>query len=175
MLALLRAINVGGRSLPMASLRSLCESIGWRSVRTYIQSGNVVFESQETPTVAARRLENAIATATSLKVPVVVRTSAEWTTIVDRNPFIDLDETQWKRLLVGVAVERIADDAAEKLAGRAATGERIAKVGDALWIYFEEGVARSRVTPAAIDRAAGSSVTTRNLNTVLKLQEMLTA
>lgn len=173
--ALLRAINVGGRSLPMASLRSLCESIGWRNVQTYIQSGNVIFESEDPPDVSARNLEEAIRSETSLIAPVVVRTTGEWELIAGGNPWEDIDERDWKRLLVGIAVGRIAADAAERLVERAAPGERVAIVGDALWFHFADGVARSRLTPSVIDRAAGSSVTTRNLNTVRKLRDMLNA
>jgi uncharacterized protein (DUF1697 family) len=63
-------------------------------------------------------------------------------------------------------------DAAERLRERAAGGEHIGQIGDALWIHFAGGVARSKLSPAVLDRMAGSPVTARNWLTVLKLEEM---
>ena len=57
MVALLRAVNVGGRKLPMAELRALCGELGWQNVATYIQSGNVVFDADCTPAEAEAALE----------------------------------------------------------------------------------------------------------------------
>ena len=69
-----------------------------------------------------------------------------------------------------------APDAARQLAARATAGERAVLAGDALWIdYAASGIARSRLTPAAIDRACGSPATGRNVNTVLSLTGMLDA
>src|SRR6187455_2117336 len=72
--ALLRGINVGGRVLPMAALRELCEALGWKDVRTYIQSGNVVFASDKAPAALETELEAAITDRFGMKVPVIVRT-----------------------------------------------------------------------------------------------------
>jgi uncharacterized protein (DUF1697 family) len=63
-------------------------------------------------------------------------------------------------------------DAVKGLRERAANGERVIRVGDALWIHFRSGVARSKLSPALLDRLAGSPVTTRNWRTVLKLDEL---
>src|SRR5688572_22236820 len=77
-LALLRGVNVGGRVLPMAALRELCTGLGWREVRTYIQSGNVVFESDDKPAALEAALEAAITERFGFKVQVIVRTPAQW-------------------------------------------------------------------------------------------------
>src|SRR5262245_9998041 len=81
--ALLRGINVGGRSLPMAGLRELCAALGWQEVRTYIQSGNVVFDSAKAPAALEDELEQAIAKTFGMKVPVIVRTAKQWTAYLD--------------------------------------------------------------------------------------------
>ena len=65
------------------------------------------------------------------------------------------------------------EDAVDLLLHRAADGERITRVGDALWIHYAGGAGRSKLSPAILDRAAGSPVTTRNWRTVLKLAEMV--
>jgi uncharacterized protein (DUF1697 family) len=63
-------------------------------------------------------------------------------------------------------------DAAAELQKRAPSGERVLRVGDALWIHYAAGIGTSKLTPALLDRLAGSPVTARNWNTVLKLAEM---
>jgi uncharacterized protein (DUF1697 family) len=67
---------------------------------------------------------------------------------------------------------RPKDGAVEILSERAAAGERIMLVGDALWFHYPNGVARSKLTPALLDRVVGSPVTARNWNTVLKLHNL---
>src|SRR5690349_10681340 len=89
MVALLRAVNVGGRKLPMAELRALCEEIGWEDVATYIQSGNVVFATAGQAEAIEQRLEEAIAKRFGLDVPVIVRSAAEWAKLAAGNPFAD--------------------------------------------------------------------------------------
>src|SRR4051812_37404015 len=78
MVALLRAVNVGGRKLPMAELRALCAGLGWTDVATYIQSGNLVFTAPGKAEAIEEVLETAIEKAFGLDVPVIVRTQAEW-------------------------------------------------------------------------------------------------
>ena len=85
--ALLRAVNVGGRKLPMADLRTLCGGLGWENVRTYIQSGNIVFDAEGKADSLERELETAIEKEFALDVPVIVRSAAQWDKIVAANPF----------------------------------------------------------------------------------------
>mgnify|MGYP002372376888 CR=1 FL=1 len=79
MVALLRGINVGGnRKVPMADLRALGESLGLKSVATYIQSGNLVCVSSLTPEEVEAGLERAIEKHFGFEVPVIVRTGDQW-------------------------------------------------------------------------------------------------
>src|ERR1044072_5448009 len=87
MVALLRAVNVGGRKLPMADLRMLCGGLGWADVASYIQSGNVVFTAKGKPDAIAAGLEQAIEKRFDMAVPVIVRTAAEWSAYPPANPF----------------------------------------------------------------------------------------
>jgi uncharacterized protein (DUF1697 family) len=105
--ALLRGINIGGRnSLPMARLVGLFEDAGCERVRTYIQSGNVVFEA---PAVRARLIPaavtSAIATNLELDVPIVTRTASELERIVSANPFV-ASGTDLGHLHVGFLADR---------------------------------------------------------------------
>jgi uncharacterized protein (DUF1697 family) len=171
-IALLRAVNVGGRMLPMAELRALCAELGWGEVQTYIQSGNVVFTAPDEPAALEARLESAIKERFGLDVPVVVRTAAQWSKLAAANPFAGAGRDAPNRLQLLVSKRPPAGDAAGKLMEKADAGEAVKAAGGALWFHFPEGVARSKLTPAAIDKACGSPSTGRNWRTVLKLKEM---
>jgi uncharacterized protein (DUF1697 family) len=174
-LALLRAVNVGGRKLPMAELRELCGRLGWTNVATYIQSGNIVFDAKGGDAALEAALEQVLAREFGLDVPVIVRTRAEWAKLAAANPFARAARDAPNRLQLLVSKRPPAADAAAKLAARAQAGEQVAAAGGGLWIHFPEGVARSKLTPSSIDKAIGSPATGRNYRTVVKLREMLEA
>ncbi|HEX6988219.1 MAG TPA: DUF1697 domain-containing protein [Bacillota bacterium] len=171
--ALLRGINVGGRNMvPMGELRALCAHLGWASVQTYIQSGNVVFEVGGEPAGLEAALEEALAERFGQAVPVIVRPAARWQAYVEGNPFGRESAEQPNQVMLGVCKTPPLAGAVAALRERAAPGERVEQVDDALWIYFAGGVARSRLTSDLLDRVAGSPVTIRNWRTVLKLRDM---
>jgi uncharacterized protein (DUF1697 family) len=175
MVALLRAVNVGGRKLPMRGLRELCEALGWQDVQTYIQSGNVVFTAAGKTAKVEAELETAIEKAFGLDVPVVVRSAAQWAKLVAANPFKRAAREAPNYLHLLVSKDPPARDAADKLQARAQAGEKLEVVPGALWIHFPEGVGRSKLTPSLIDKACGSPTTGRNYRTVQKLKEMVEA
>ncbi|HYJ53109.1 MAG TPA: DUF1697 domain-containing protein [Allosphingosinicella sp.] len=172
MVALLRAVNVGGRKLPMADLRALCEGLGWSDVATYIQSGNVVFAASGKPPAIEAALEKAINAKSGMDVPVIVRTAAEWAKLAAGNPFPDEPPNRVMLLLSKAPAANSAEAAIE---ARGRNGERVRRAGDALWFHYPEGAGTSKITPALVDRAVGSPATARNFNTVRKLEEMLQA
>ncbi len=172
-IALLRGINVGGHNkIPMAELRALCTDIGWREVRTYIQSGNVVYRAVGEPDDHARELESAIGSRFGLDVSVIVRTAARWAKYVAENPYPGASRTEPNLVMLALCGAPPRDGAVEMLLDRAADDERVTRVGDALWIHYAGGSGRSKLSPAVLDRAAGSPATTRNWRTVLTLAEM---
>lgn len=172
-IGLLRGINVGGHhKIPMAGLRSLCESLGWSDVRTYIQSGNLVFRSPDEPWRLESELECAVAKQFGFEVPVIVRPAARWKKILEGNPFTEASRLEPQRVMVGVAKAAPAAGAAIAVQEHAAHEERIRLVDNALWIHFPLGSGRSKITPALLDRLAGSPVTLRNWRTAMKLREL---
>jgi uncharacterized protein (DUF1697 family) len=175
LIALLRAVNVGGRKLPMAELRSLCGELGWKDVATYIQSGNLVFSAPGKPEALEAKLEAAIRERFGLDVPVIVRTAAQWAGYAQANPFPEAAATEPKALQLLVSKRLPAGDAVGRLMERAQAGELVKSAGGALWFHFPEGIARSKLTPALIDKVCGSPSTSRNWRTVLKLKEMAEA
>jgi uncharacterized protein (DUF1697 family) len=175
MVALLRAVNVGGRKVAMAELRALCAGLGWTDVASYIQSGNVVFTAAGGAAAAETALETAIAKAFGLDVPVIVRTAAQWAALPAGNPFAKAARDEPNRLMLLLSKAPPAPGAEAAIQARARHGEQVRRAGDALWIHFPAGQADSKLTPAAIDRAIGAPATGRNYRTMSKLKEMLEA
>jgi uncharacterized protein (DUF1697 family) len=172
-IALLRGINVTGRNkIPMSELRSLCTELGWDEVQSYIQSGNVVFKAGAAPAKLEVQLEEAIERQFGLSIAIIVRAAASWPAYVKGNPYPDASESEPKGVMLGLSKAPPNQDAVEKLRERAAPYERIVQVGDALWIHFGGGMAKTKLSPGVLDRLVGSPVTLRNWRTVLKLDEM---
>jgi uncharacterized protein (DUF1697 family) len=162
-IALLRAVNVGGTGkLPMAELRTLCETAGFAEVRTYIASGNVVFRAPGTEARIKAALESALARHAGRPVAVLVRTHAELAAVVAANPFPD---AAGNRLMVCFLDTPPPADALDHASHW--QGERIALGQRELYIDYGAGMRESKLKlPAA---KAG---TARNLNTVRQLLEM---
>jgi len=173
-IGLLRGINVGGRNkIPMSELRLLCEEIGWSAVQSYIQSGNLVFSAPAESAALEIDLEKAIDRRFGLSVPVLVRAAAGWSTYGGSNPFHEVSETEPNLVALALSKTPPKADAAIRLRERAADGEQIVQIGDALWIYFKVGVGRSKLSPTLLDRLVGSPVTMRNWRTVLELERLI--
>jgi len=170
--ALLRAVNVGNRKVPMADLRALAGGLGLANASTFIASGNLLFDDAGDAALAEARLENALRDRFGFDVPVIVRLAEQWPTLLAANPFTDAARERPNLVMVGLSKRPIA---ADTLAARAADGERVAVSGNALWFDFVDSSARSKLTPTFIDRAAGSPVTTRNWRTAVTLGELLAA
>lgn len=172
-IALLRGINVGGRNMiPMPELRALCAGLGWGDVQTYIQSGNLLFRAGAEAARLEADLERAIERRFGPAIPVLVRAAAEWPDYVAGNPFPEASRSEPNLVMLALSKAPPERDAVERLTERAAGGERIARVHDALWIHYASGSGRSKLSPALLDRLVGSPVTTRNWRTVLKLDEL---
>ncbi|MEM9801315.1 MAG: DUF1697 domain-containing protein [Planctomycetota bacterium] len=169
--AWLRGINAGktghGRkSVPMAELRELASDLGWDPVRTYIQSGNLAFGASGRPSSLERALEAAIEERFGFEVPVAVRTAADLRKARANCPF-DHESVERAHLVhVGFANAKLTRDVLTALEPYCERGERVALQGSFLWADYASGVARSKLTPAALDRAVGASVTMRNLKTL---------
>jgi len=177
-IALMRGINVGStRKLPMAELRALCTEMGWARPETYIQSGNLIVDAPGDAAAVRRLLEQEIGDRFGLKpIDVIVRAASEWAGHAQANPFADDTAALPKLVHLCLSRDPLKPDAAEALRARAVAGERIETANGALWIDFaDSGVAKSKLTPAFIDKCAGSPVTARNWNSVQKIAEMIGA
>lgn len=173
MIALLRAVNVGGRKLPMAELRVHCGALGWANAATYIQSGNVVFDADCSPAEAEAALEALIRSEYGYESPTIVRTAAQWRGYAPANPFPNAARETPNYLLMLLSKQPPSAGAEEAVQARATAGELVRRAGDALWIHFPAGSGTSKITPSLIDKAIGSPATSRNYRTVVTLEGML--
>ena len=171
--ALLRGINVGGRNkLPMAELREVFARAGANEVRTYIQSGNVLFRA---PSGLARKLPATIADALerrfSLKVPVILRSAEELIAAAERNPFLEA-EVDTGALHVMFLAEKPARGAAASLDPRRSPPDEFALGEREVYLRCPNGVADTKLTNDYFDRTLGTVSTGRNWRTVLKLIDL---
>jgi uncharacterized protein (DUF1697 family) len=162
-IALLRAINVGGTGkLPMSDLRSLCEKVGFRNVRTYIASGNVVAERDGSEAGAKGVLEAELGAYAGKPVRVIVRTGAEMSKVVANNPFPDRAASQTVTIFLDLAPP---PDVLDDLKGQA--NEEVRLSAREIYVHYPDGIGRSKLRiPAAADGTA------RNMNSVAKLAAM---
>ena len=162
-IALLRAVNVGGTGkLPMSDLKAICENAGFGKVRTYIASGNVVFDSQETESRVKATLEAGLVAYAGKPVGVLVRTASEMAEVVVSNPFPD---AQPNRTVAIFLDEPPPADALDHAAGLAAEEMRLGM--REIYVFYGEGMGRSKLRiPAA------KTGTARNMNSVAKLASM---
>lgn len=171
-IVLLRGVNVGGRNkLPMAALREALEDAGMREVATYVQSGNVVLDSDAKPDALADRVAGAIADRFELDVGVVVRTRAELAKVVAHDPLGDVAE-QPKLYQVTFCAARPDEDAVAKVADVAVEGERVVAHGREVYAWLPHGVGRSKLAAKLGSQGLGTVATARNWTTVTKLLEI---
>jgi uncharacterized protein (DUF1697 family) len=160
--ALLRAVNVGGAGkLPMTELKSMCDSSGFANARTYIASGNVVFESKLAEAAVKAKLEKCLASYAGKSVDVMVRTGPEMAAVLAANPF--------KSRAANATVAIFLDERPPKEALKAITGqdaEEVAVGAREIYVHYGAGMARTKLKIPAAKRG-----TARNMNTVAKLAE----
>ena len=170
---LLRGINVGGKNiLPMKDLVTIFSGAGCGDVRTYIQSGNVVFTAKPT---LARRLPGLITKAISdgfdLDIPIVMRSAAELERTASNNPYLK-DGVDTKPLSVAFLTDRPTKAAIASLDPGHSPPDEFDVRGREIYLLYPNGVGRSRLTNQYFDSRLKMTSTVRNWRTVLKLVEM---
>ena len=161
--ALLRAVNVGGTGkLPMSELKAMCEELGFSGVRTYIASGNVVFDSRKSEVAIKAALEKRLELFAGKPVGVILRSATEMAKVAADNPF---PKTK-PNLTVAIFLDHAPP--ADTLAGiRGKQNEEIRLGLREIYVHYPSGMGKSKlVIPAA------KSGTARNMNTVTTLAEM---
>src|SRR5579884_1247024 len=166
---LLRGVNVGAHNrISMQALRDICESLGLREPRTYVQSGNVVFraDTDDLPRLATR-IEKAIEKGAGFRTPVILRTASEMRDVVRRNPVADRKGVDPAKFLVIFLASAPDAEACSKARGIDIHPEELWIEGREIYMYFPNGLARPKVSWTAIEKAVRVPGTGRNWNTVL--------
>jgi uncharacterized protein (DUF1697 family) len=173
--SLFRGINVGGNQIVrMDTLKALHTSLDLRDVQTYIQSGNVVFTSDNTDVAQIQKdIESGFAQTFGFPVKVMVRTASELNAIIENNPFQNqpMRESKW---IIALFLESDPISTALEDIQKVYTGpEEIHIIGKEAFIYYPEGMGRSKLTNTLLEKKLKTAGTARNWNTVLKLQKMM--
>jgi uncharacterized protein (DUF1697 family) len=173
-ISMLRGVNVGGHNkIKMEALRGLYESLGLLDAQTYIQSGNVVFRTKERDlALLAKRIGNGIEQGFGFRPDVIVRTAAELRDVIAKNPFRTRPGIDPGKLLVTFLSGDPDADARDKVLKIKADPEEFWLIGRELYIHYPNGMGRTKLPAALIERTLKTSGTGRNWNTVTKLLEM---
>ena len=175
--SILRGINVSGqKKIQMADLKALYETQGFESVTTYIQSGNVVFESADTDRSNLKKaIERAVEKKYKFHVPVDIRTSQELKAIVENCPYEEAKfEENGTRVLVTFLQSTPSKQKQELLSEYVKSPERLAIQGTEVYLYCPNGYGKSKLTNTFLENKLGISATTRNWKSVKKLYELST-
>jgi uncharacterized protein (DUF1697 family) len=171
--ALLRGINVGGKhKLPMKDLAEVFSASKCKDVRTYIQSGNVVFcAPPDMVKRLAAALEKKIEARFGFPVPVIIRNHGQLAKVVRANPFLSRGVSQ-KALHVVFLADEPSADAIRTLDPQRSPGDEFRVIGSEIFLYLPNGAGNSKLTNAYFDSRLSTIGTARNWTTVLKLLEM---
>jgi uncharacterized protein (DUF1697 family) len=163
-IVLLRGINVSGKNkLPMTELRELLSDLKFQNIQTYIQSGNIILNSEESKTAVCEKIKEGILSKFGFDVPVLARTISEWKKVIANYPF----STENEKI---VAFTFLNKNTKEKLIEVKNIGEDQYKiVEDVVYLYCPSGFGSTKLTNNIIEKKLNVIATTRNLRTTLKL------
>jgi uncharacterized protein (DUF1697 family) len=165
-IALLRAINVGGRTVRMEQLRTLFEAMGFDAVETFIASGNVIFQARGRAAVLQQAIEASLERDLGFAVGAFLRTPAELADAIAASPFTADGPGA---LYVGFGARRFAPAAAARMKLLQTDADTFAVAGCHVYWRALNGMGQSKVTGAAVEKALGAPVTFRSITTVWKL------
>ncbi|HET7893122.1 MAG TPA: DUF1697 domain-containing protein [Candidatus Sulfotelmatobacter sp.] len=173
-IALLRGINVGpNKRMKMEKLRASCEGLGFEEIKTYIQSGNIVFRAPRlSPAALSKKLEECISRDFGFSADVITRTSVEMEQIIKKNPLLKEIDVDPSKLHVVFLSEKPPAASLKKLQGLTLPPDRTRNLDREIYFYFPNGVSGSSLWKHSLDKVLSVSGTMRNWNTVNKLYEM---
>lgn len=163
---LLRGINVSGKNkLPMAELRELLNNLRFQNVQTYIQSGNIVLESDSSKTQVGKEIKQAIKNKYDYDVPVLVKTIDEWQKAIANNPFKNVEEKQ-------LYFTFLSDIPKEKTITIDAKQDEFKIIEDVIYVNAVGGYGKTKLNNNFFEQKLKVTATTRNFKTTMKLIEL---
>ena len=173
-ISILRGINVGGKTLKMADLRAMLEEMGFKNVSTYIQSGNVIFQTQrEKPEILEKMIKNQIKADFGFDVSVIILTPEKLEKIIQTNPFYNESGKETKFMHVTFLQTKPENYDFEALDSKKAGDEEFAITDDAVYLFCPHGYGKSKLVNSLFENKLKVTATTRNWKTTLKLKELL--
>ena len=170
-IALLRGINVGGKVLKMADLGQAVAGLGFEDVRTYLQSGNMVFKAARASNAdLAGRIASAIQSHKAMDVKIMVRSVHEWDRVISCNPYPQAEEKP-KTVHAFILDDQAGKDRIAILRAKEAGSEEWMIAGDALYLHTPDGFGKS-VLGNLVERTLKVPMTARNWNTIKALKEL---
>lgn len=174
-ISLLRGINVSGqKKILMNDLKTLYEGLGFEDVSTYIQSGNVIFNTTiRNRSALTNRIENAIEKKYQFHVPSELRTNREFADIIHECPYGSKGMAQeGTKILVSFLSARPQKNKLDEIMTYAAADERLVLKDREIYLYCPNGYGRSKLSNAFLEKKLGVGATTRNWKSVIALYEL---
>ena len=173
-ISILRGINVGGqRKIPMTDLKSLYEDLGFQKVITYIQSGNVIFESNKISVDALEQMiEKKIAEIFNMTVPVIIRQLSEMKNVAANNPFLKMKEIDIDKLHITFLNEIPGRDIVLNIKGYDYPPDKFIIKNKEVFLYCPGGYGKTKFSNNFFENKLKVKATTRNWKTVNKLVEL---
>lgn len=172
-IAVLRGINVSGKNIiRMEVLKEAMTRHGFKQVRTYIQSGNLVFETVAGKnSLLEKRLHTLILDEFDLSVPVLVRSLEEWFHIIVNNPYAKLPNADPKQLHCTL-LSSVPDEIDEEKLEHVKQDDEYQCIDDVVYLMVKAGYSDTKLSNAFLEKQFGRTATTRNWNTMLKLLDL---
>ncbi|MEQ6124649.1 DUF1697 domain-containing protein [Pseudotenacibaculum sp. MALMAid0570] len=164
---LLRGINVSGKNkLPMQELRSMLNDLGYKNVETYIQSGNIILDTEESKNSIASKVKESIQSKFGYDVPVVIRTVEEWETTIENNPYPVNEEKKLYFTFLNEAPQNI------EIEVNGAKDDEFTIWKDVVYLHCLGGYGKTKLSNNLFEKKLKVIATSRNYRTTMKLLEL---
>lgn len=173
-ISILRGINVGGHKIiKMDALKDLYRSLGYKNVHSYIQSGNIIFQTTSNNTIRiAEDIQHAIHSQFGYDVPTIVKTRDEWSAIIQGQPFLKDETKDEKCVHVTILSSILHDLSSEKFLNYKSESEDIFITPQAVYLYCSQGYGQTQISNNLIEKMLQVPATTRNWKTIQKLWDL---
>ena len=172
-IALLRGVNVGGKVLKMNELVEVLALKKYKNIKTYIQSGNIIFDLHNIKTEQlSKNIEDLINVAFGISVSVIIRTEKDFKAVIKNNPLIKITDNDINKLHVTFLKEEPLPSTLLALENLMYENERYEINGKEIYLYCPNGYGRTKLNNVNIERKLKTIATTRNWKTTLKLYEL---
>jgi uncharacterized protein (DUF1697 family) len=171
LISMLRGVNVGPHNrIKMDALRDVYGSLKLEDVRTFIQSGNIIFRTKEKDLPAlAKKIQAAIEGKFGFRPEVVLRTTDELRQAIAASPFAKRRDVEPAKLLITFLIAEPGPEAHSTLVGLKSHPEELHLKGRELYIYFPNGMAKTKLPWSSVEKLLKTAGTARNLNSAIKM------